>query len=374
MNVSTEASSVPASPAQGPDPSASPTRPANRTWLWWALGGLLVLLAGAVLAAFTVRIPYYEFRPGTVRPIASNVVVEDVESYPPGGEIAFTTVSLRHSTVASYVAAWFDDDIEVVDEEVILGDRTPSENRQFNLQLMDTSKQEAIRVALLALGHEVVVDIDGVVVVEVMPGSAADGLLSVGDTITAIDGQELAEGSDVTEIMVDKAPGERVLLEVEPPDRSQARTVEVVLGTAEDEPGRGIIGVLLQPRDPRYQYPFPVDIESGDVGGPSAGLAFTLGVLDVLTPGELTGGDRVAATGTIDGLGNVGPVGGVAQKTAAVIDSGYDVFLVPSTEYEEAAERAGDDLQVIPVDTLQEALDALESLGGSGLGPESQSG
>jgi PDZ domain-containing protein len=102
------------------------------------------------------------------------------------------------------------------------------------------------------------------------------------------------------------------------------------------------------------------------VGGPSAGLAFSLGVIDVLTPGELTGGERVAVTGTIDGNGDVGPVGGVAQKTAVVVDEGYDVFLVPRSEVEVARRRAGDHVRVVGVDTLREALDALESLGGSG--------
>ena len=97
-------------------------------------------------------------------------------------------------------------------------------------------------------------------------------------------------------------------------------------------------------------------------------------MLDVLTPGELTGGLDVAVTGTIDGVGNVGTVGGVRQKTAAAIDEGYDVFLVPSEEFQEAQERAGDALEVIAVDTLRDALDVLASLGGSGLGNAADEG
>ena len=375
MNVSTEASSVPAGSTGGADPAAQPVGPREgRRWLWWFVGGGLLVLSALVLAMFTVQIPYYEFRPGSARPTASGVVVEGVESYQPASEISFTTVSLSRSTLASYVAAWFDDDVEVVDEAVILGDRSPDENRQFNLQLMDTSKQEAIRVALITLGYDVPIYLDGLVIVEVLEGSAAQGVLSPGETIVAIDGRELTEASDVGEIMDGKAPGDQVTLEVEAPDRETRRTVELVLGENPDESDRGIIGVSLQARDPRYDYPFDIDIDSGDVGGPSAGLAFSLGVLDVLTPGELTGGNQVAVTGTIDGNGVVGAVGGVAQKAAVVVDEGYDVFLVPSSEYEEAAERAGDHVRVIPVDTLDEALDALESLGGSGLGPVSQSG
>ncbi len=344
--------------------ASAPVR--RRVWRWWLAGGVLFALAGAVLAAVTVTIPYYEFRPGSARPIAGLVEVSDVESYPPQSDLAYTTVSLRHSTVASYLAAMFDDDIEIVEDTVVLGDRSETENRQFNLQLMDTSKQDAIRVALVALGYDVPITVSGIVVVRVLEGSAADGLLAVGDAIVSIDGEELAVASDVARIMDPKQPGDVVTLGVEPPDRSEIRPVEVTLGAAPDDPNRGVIGIELQPRDPNYEYPFPIDIDSGSVGGPSAGLAFSLGIIDVLTPGELTGGLDVAVTGTIDRDGNVGTVGGVVQKTAVVTGAGYDVFLVPRDEVDDVRARAGDDLQVIPVDTLDEALDALASLGGSG--------
>jgi Lon-like protease len=334
------------------------------------VGGVVLLgMAAAVFAAFTVRIGYFEFQPGSARPTAELVSVgADIETHPPAGEIAFTTVSLRQSTLASYLWAWFDDDIQVVEERLILGDRSPQENRQFNLQLMDTSKQDAIRVALLELGYEVPVSIDGVVVVAVQEGSAGEGLLEVGDAVVSIDGEVLDDIDDVTRIMAPKRPGERVLLGVEPLARDGVREIEVELGSSPDDPERGLIGIQLEPRSPAYELPIDVGIDSGNVGGPSAGLAFTLAVLDVLTPGELTGGLDVAVTGTIDARGVVGDVGGVRQKTAAAISEGYDVFLVPSREYQEARDRAGDSIEVIAVDTLSDALDALASLGGSGLG------
>jgi Lon-like protease len=186
--------------------------------------------------------------------------------------------------------------------------------------------------------------------------------------VVSIDGEPLDDIDDVSRIMAAKRPGDTVRLAVEPPERDEVREVDVVLRANPDDADRGFIGIMLEPRNPSYDFPFPVDIDSGDVGGPSAGLAFTLAVLDVLTPGELTGGLRVAVTGTIDGSGKVGPVGGVRQKTAAAIGDGYDVFLVPSHEFSEARERAGDAIEVIAVDTLRDALDALVSLGGSGLG------
>jgi len=372
MTVSTEDESVPAPPGwrrddQPPLPDAPVAR--GRRWPWW-IGGIGFLAAAAALfAAFTVEIGYFEFRPGSARPTSGLVEVgEGVSTYPPAGELAFTTVSLRQSTVASYLWAWFDDDIQIVEDQLILGDRSPSENRQLNLQLMDTSKQDAVRVALLALGYEVPVAIDGVVIVGVQEDAAAEGLLEVGEAVTAIDGEALDDIGDVSRIMATKQPGDTVSLAVEPVGAAAPRTVEVTLRPSPDDPSRGLIGIQLEPRSPRYAFPVDVDIDSGNVGGPSAGLAFTLAVLDVLTPGELTGGLDVAVTGTIDAEGGVGDVGGVKQKTAAAIDEGYDVFLVPSGEFEEARERAGGAIEVIAVDTLREALDALVSLGGSGLG------
>lgn len=373
--MSTEQSIVPASPDAVGEPAGSSAAGATRRsrsdspWFWWVVGAALLLVSVGIWAAFTRQIGYFEFRPGSARPTAGLVRVgADVETFSPDSEISYTTISLRRSTVATYVWAWFDDDVEVVPAESVLGERTQAENRQFNLQLMDTSKQEAIRAALTTLGYDVPVEIEGVVIVQVEEGSAAAGVLTVGDTIVSIDGEDLGLDGDVTRLMEGKRPGDTVTLGVQPPDGTEIRTVDLVLGPGpDDDPDRGLIGVHLQPRLPEYQFPFEIDIESGDVGGPSAGLAFTLGIIDVLTPGELTGGLRVAVTGTIDAAGNVGPVGGVKQKTAVVVDSGYDVFLVPSLELDEARARAGDAVQVIAVDTLSEALDALASLGGSGL-------
>jgi PDZ domain-containing protein len=145
-------------------------------------------------------------------------------------------------------------------------------------------------------------------------------------------------------------------------DQAQ-REVDVKLSARDD--GTPLLGITQQTWKQEFHFPFGVDIDSGQIGGPSAGLAFTLAVLDVLTPGELTGGQRIAATGTIDPDGKIGPVGGVAQKTVAVKRSGATLFLVPSEEYGQAKARAGNGLRVEKVDTLDDALKVLSSLHGS---------
>lgn len=375
--MNTENDSV---PVRSESPDRPPATPADDRW-WWPstrrgkrLAGSLVfvvfVLGAAVFAAFTVQLPYYEFHPGSARPVAPLIQVEGAETYPPESSIAYLTVSLSRSTLASMLWSNLDDDVRVVDETVVLGDRSPEENRTINLALMDTSKQDATRDALVALGYDVPVTIGGHVVVDVAEGSGADGILSVGDVLTAVDGQALDQPDRIREVLGALAPGAVVEVTRTPIDPTAPTTVSVTLGPADDDPNRGVMGVLLQVHQPQYHFPFDVQIDTAQVGGPSGGLAFTLALLDVLTPGELTGGLDVAVTGTIDAGGNVGPVGGVPQKTAVVVEHGYDVFLVPAEEYDQAKERAGDRVRVYEVGTLADALDVLESLGGSGLGAD----
>jgi PDZ domain-containing protein len=146
-------------------------------------------------------------------------------------------------------------------------------------------------------------------------------------------------------------------------------TVEVELTSMPDEPDRTLVGFV--PLDTStVDLPFEVDISSGEIGGPSAGLAFTLTLLDELTPGELTGGTVVGVTGTIDEEGNVGPIGGLRQKTTAVKAAGADVFIVPAGQSEAdlaAARKEAGDMPVVAVATLDDALRALADLGGNGL-------
>jgi Lon-like protease len=352
---------LPESPPSGP--SGDGQRPARRRRRIWPIA-VTVLVLAFIVGAVTVPLPYYAYRPGSVRDTEPLITVTDEETFPSDGSISYTTVSLRQATLFGMLTGWLDDDIDVFPREKVLGDRNAEENRTLNLQMMDTSKQVATQVALERLGHPVDVSITGETVVNVLPDLPADGVLEPGDTITAVNGERLDEPDELTQLLADDSPGDEVTITVEPPTGSQPRDLELALGADPEDPDRAIIGIEVTGRGIDFDFPVDVAIDTGDVGGPSAGLAFTLAIIDDLTPGDLTGGADVAVTGTISSDGTVGPVGGTGQKAAAVREQGYDAFLVPSDDYEAARTHAGD-VDIIAVDTLDEALAALADLGGN---------
>lgn len=317
-----------------------------------------------MLVASVVRIPYVTVSPGTARSVGGLVTVDGIESFPTES-VAFTTVSTSEATLLEALRGWIDDDIELAPTQALRGGRSRDEARRYNAQLMDTSKVFATAVALAHLGHEVTVVTSGTVVRQIYEGTPAERALQRDDVIVAIDGEPLDRPDEIRTLLQAGGPGATHRLLVERPPGSDRRVeVEVATVAADDDPTRAIVGIVGEERIVDLRLPFDIQIDSGTVGGPSAGLAFALAIIDVLTPGELTGGHRVAVTGTIGLDGVVGPVGGSVQKAVAVRNAGYDAFLVPSQELEEVRAVAGSDLRVIPVDTLAEALEALESLGG----------
>ncbi|MGQ0830970.1 MAG: YlbL family protein [Microthrixaceae bacterium] len=324
------------------------------------------LVTSAVVGAAVIPVPYYALSPGSARPVSEQVLVEGVPSYKPEESIAFTTVNVGPTTLLEALVGWLDADVDVIPEDKVLGDRSQAQNQRYNAQLMDSSKQVAITVALEHLGYDVPIRTTGTVVREILRGAPADGVLERDDVIVAVDGNLVDEPGEIGSLLQPGGPGATHELSIErPAGTTSIRKVPVTTVAAKDDPARAMIGIDAEDRIVGFDFPIDVTIDSGNVGGPSAGLAFTLALLDVLTPGEITGGHRVAVTGTISLDGKVGPVGGGAQKAIAVRDDGYEVFLVPSDELAEVRATVGDDLRVIPVDTLAEALEALASLGGN---------
>jgi len=325
-----------------------------------AVGAILVICA-------SITVPYYALTPGAARPTEPLVSVEGAEAFPSDGEVLFTTVHVEHLNLIDYARdrlGLLPESWNVLTEEEYLGPNTEAENEQLNASLMTNSKDVASYVALAHLGYDVSFSGTGAVVVQIVDGAPASGKLELGDTIVAIDGEKVELTEQVAQIVGSRAPGDTITLTIEKTDGS-TDDVEVTLVAREDDPDAGFLGVATTTRDLTFNLPVDVEIDSGNVGGPSAGLAFSLAILDTMTPGDLTGGDVVAVTGTINPDSTVGAVGGVAQKVVASAEAGAEVFLVPTSELDQANSVAPDGIRVEPVDDLDDALAVLADLGGN---------
>jgi PDZ domain-containing protein len=337
----------------------------RQTKPWASLAIASVVVAVVLIATMFVTLPYYALAPGNARRVDNLIVAGKTRTYPPKGRVLLTTITLYKVNPLEALTGWLRDDVDVVKERTILPpDTNDQEYRQYNVEEMDDSKQTAIVVALRRLGYQVTERGDGALVERVLAEFPANGRLQPGEVIHQMDGRPVNLVADATAIIAAHHPGESVHLQVSQVDGSNAHELDVPVAADPEQGNKPVLGVFLRTHGRHFDKPFDVDIRSGSIGGPSAGLAFTLGLIDELTPGELTGGRKVAVTGTIEIDGRVGDVGGVAQKTAAVRAAGAEVFLVPAGEYDIAKRKAGRGIVVLKVTTLQEALDALASVGG----------
>jgi len=382
------------------------TAPRNRWWAWGlAAVGLLTLAAIGVASLLpsgivsskenqrtgeTAPTPY-ALTPASADPVNDRIVFgdlpDDVERFDTANDFVFVTVTAPNQSVLSWFAGRGEPAVDFLTEEDKFGARTPSQRREFNLQMMRTAEQEAQYVALSTLGFDVEITPGDVIVQDVLckvPSDdggecdewfPSDEQIDPADRILEADGVTLESVDDLSSVLAEREPGDTIDLVIERPGEGQ-ETVTVELSASPDDPERTIVGFV--PFDTRaIQLPFQVDIETGDIGGPSAGLAFTLAMIDELSPGSLTGDQDVAVTGTIDLNGEVGAIGGLAQKVSAVHQNGVRVFLVPASQSElddpverQRLEDAGrGEVKIIPVATLDEALAALVDLGGDTLVP-----
>lgn len=363
-------------PGPPPAPAGGRRRPAL---LWWALGSVVAVIAATLIGASLIRVDYVVVSPGKAYATNDRVSLGDgQQAYPPGGVIDFVTVSEKvEPTALEKFIADHDPDADVSPAQQQLGDRSPKQDAALNLLLMRSSKDTAAYVALTKLGYTVATETIGAVITDVSPSSPAEraGLLP-GDSVTAVDGTAVAGSQALRDAIGAHKPGDQLTITIKP-TQGDPRSASVVLAQKPDNAGVGFLGVgttdLVIPK-----LPFAVNLRTDDVGGPSAGLAFTLAIIDLLTPGELTGGGVVAVTGTISSDGKVGAIGGIEQKVVTVERSKDKprLFLVPADEncgqaggscnYTDASRKAGDKLKVVPVSTLDDALAALAQLGGNG--------
>jgi PDZ domain-containing protein len=327
-----------------------------------ALGILLVAVAAA---GILIRLPYVTIAPGSARGVDDLIDIRDHPVYRPEGKVLFTTVSVREGiNVFEALGGWLDDDVDVVSERQVRGPTPPEEYHQLNVEAMADSKTAAEVVALRHVGfHDLAA---GAEVQSIEPGLPAASVLNARDVIVAIDGRTVREPSEVVAGIRAHQAGDAVRLAVVRGDAAPAEKTAIL---ARGDQGQALLGVRLTTK---VKLPFAINIDSGNIEGPSAGLAYSLALLDELTPGELTGGAKVAATGELAADGRVGPIGGVGQKAIAVRRAGATLFLVPRANLEEARSHAGPGLRVAAIDTFDDALRALGELPGSNAGPLAQ--
>lgn len=328
-----------------------------------------VLLAGLVLVAALLPVPYVVFRPGPLTDVLGDgddgpiIQVDGAEAYATTGSLDLTTVGVTPAgakmDLLTAMRAWVDPDRAVVPRDIVYpGNPTTEEAREVNSAVFSSSQELASVAALRYLGYDVPVAADQVVVRDVLDGAAAEGVLEPGDEILVVDGEPVTSPGDVVDAVSVRDPGETVPMQVirdgEPLD------LEVPTSESEVDPGSAAIGVVV---GQAWDLPVEVTIDvPGQIGGSSAGLVFTLGIVDTLTPDGLLGGSAVAGTGEISPDGTVGAISGVQQKIAAARDDGAVVFLVPTANCTSALGADAGDMLVIPVDSLDDAVEVLAAV------------
>ena len=343
-------------------------RPTTRSPIWpWIVAGVLIAIGIGIAIAWPLTVPYYTLSPGPVYDTTDFITVED-GMVSTDGELFFLTVSLKEANVFEWAAGYVDPRVDVRERERVrpIG-VSPEQLRRESLAAMEQSKQTATFVALTELGYEVTLIGTGALVIETVPDSSADGVLQPNDVIIEMDGTQVAFRDDVISDLSDAEIGDLVEMLVERPidestDEFESIDLNIVLGPHVDDPTRPMIGVLLDNNEPVVEFPVDVIIDSQNIGGPSAGMMFTLQIMDQLTDGEITHGQRIAGTGTIARDGTVGSIGGIKQKVFGAIDAGARAVLVPAGNFDDAVAAAGDDIEIVRVETIKDAIAFLETL------------
>ncbi|GAU65350.1 putative peptidase S16 family protein [Streptomyces sp. NBRC 110611] len=335
-----------------------------------------------IIAGLLIPVPYAEMSPGpTVNTLGDHggepvLQISREKTYPTTGHLNMTTVRVTgpdyRMNLLEAVYGWLDPDSAVVPHKTLYPEgQTAEQADQQNAEEFSQS-QESAKVAALRELHKPVAT--QTVVRSVVKDKPADGLLHAGDVIKAVDGTEIKQPGDVAKLVTKHKPGEKAVFTIIPV--KQAAAVEkqgekpetgarqVTVTTQKADGGRAIVGIQA---GVDHVFPFPIDIKLADVGGPSAGLMFALGIMDKLTPDDLTGGKFVAGTGTIDDAGKVGPIGGISMKTIAAREQGAEFFLTPKANCATAARNTPQGLRLVKVDTIGDAVKALEKIRGGDL-------
>lgn len=319
----------------------------------WRRFVIIVPLAAIALAAITLYLPWYALGPGPARAVQPLIRFEDRQRFESEGRFVMTTVHYAQLTGVQLVFAWLDPHRSVVPRSDLYppGEDVEREHER-SISQMDSSKLDASVVVLREVSGYPKEHGEGVLVERVVEGCAADGRLYPGDRILEIDGQEVDTSRQASRAIRSAPSGATLTFDVSVD--GEPETVRLVREPCGGRP-EPLVGVSLI-----NSFPFDVSISSGDVGGSSAGLMWALGLYDLLTPGDLTGGRTIAGTGVMGLDGTVLPIDGIGSKIVAAADAGATVFLLPQDN--EAAARAveAEGLEVVPVGSFDDALAYLD--------------
>ncbi|MET9385715.1 PDZ domain-containing protein [Streptomyces sp. NPDC002928] len=342
------------------------------------LASTLMLIA-LLCAGVFIPVPYSEMSPGpTVNTLGEHggepvLQISGHKTFPTSGNLNMTTVRVTSAdyrmNLVEAVYGWLAHDNKIVPHSTLYPDgKTEEQSTQENAEEFSQS-QESAKVAAL---KELDIPVQAWVIVStVVKDSPAEGKLHAGDVIKAVDGTTVKEPADVAKLVTKHKPGDDVVFTIVPAKEQAAAEKEnrtatttekvTITTTTSDDSGekRAIVGISA---GTDHTFPFTIDIKLADVGGPSAGLMFALGIYDKLTPGSLTGGKFVAGTGTIDDEGTVGPIGGIEMKTVGARDKGAQYFLTPADNCAAAAKDTPAGLRLVKVNTIDDALDALKDI------------
>ncbi|MGZ9933247.1 YlbL family protein [Streptomyces sp. NC-S4] len=340
------------------------------------LASTLVLFA-LLCAGVFIKVPYSEMSPGpTVNTLGDShgapvLNIAGRKTYPTSGHLNMTTVRVTGAdydmSLVEAVYGWLaGDNIVVPHENLYPNGKTEQQSTQENAEEFSQSQQSAKVAALKQLGIPVTAR---VIVSTVVKDSPAEGRLHAGDVIKSVDGTAVTAPEDVAKLVTKHKPGEPVEFTIVPAkeateaakagNNDPATSQLTITAGKADGDGHAIVGIRA---GTDHTFPFTIDIKLADVGGPSAGLMFALGIVDKLTPEDLTGGKFVAGTGTIDDAGKVGPIGGIQMKTIGARKAGAEYFLTPAENCASAASHTPDGLTLVKVSTIDDATKALQKI------------
>lgn len=345
-------------------------RSRSRTVGWAFVIGAVVLaiVASVVPSPYVIELPGPVFNTIGTQQQGTGKDAKDVkliqvdghETYPTSGALDMLTVSVEGTATqrpawTSVIRALFTRSQAVVPASAIYPPGTSTEQvNEQDAADMTNSQQSAVAAALIQQGYEIPTKLE---VGTVGDGTAAEGVIRKGDVITAFDGTSLTTNADATtlrELVAKHGTTSPATVTVQRGDATEQLRV-----TPREQSGTALLGVGVEGE---YDFPFDVSITLQDVGGPSAGMMFALGIIDEITPGELNGGKHVAGTGTITADGEVGAIGGIRQKLYGAADAGATVFLAPASNCDEVVGHVPDGLDVYAVKTLDQAVTDLDTI------------